>query len=157
MEYLLGDAIFVAGHHSIPMYRKAKGQSTLRGKRAYFNIRAAPMRVGVEHSIGILKGRFAGLRGLGLRLRSRRDQARAHGMVIAAVILHNLLVDAEAQPLTNDIDEMDDLAAQTQRDALPLVVRRGTQGDERRREILVEQMLAIEPEDLDDLDSWELV
>lgn len=51
------------------------------------------MRVKVEQTFGTLKSRFPALRLLGQRLRSRRNQARAHAFIVAAVVLHTLFLN----------------------------------------------------------------
>lgn len=60
----------------------------LRGRAAYFNMKAAPMHVKVEQTFGMLKSRFPALRSLGQRLRSRRDQTQAHVFIVAAVVFY---------------------------------------------------------------------
>lgn len=47
----------------------------------------------VENAIGILKGRFPALRNLNMTLRTPKDEARAHGMILAACMLHNVILN----------------------------------------------------------------
>jgi hypothetical protein len=65
---------------------------------AYFNTIAAIMRYQVEQAIGILKSRWKILRSMPLRLRTTHDQALAHGIIVACIILHNLVVNTEIKP-----------------------------------------------------------
>ena len=74
----------------------------MRGRPAYFNAVAATMRYQVEQAIGILKSRWTILRSLPLRLRTTHDQALAHGIIVACVILHNLVVNTDDEALDDD-------------------------------------------------------
>ena len=91
-EWLLADAGFTCSPNIIPMCERGRGESHLHGQMAYFNKKAAEAWVAVEHAIGVLKGRWASLRCLRLKVKSKKDEARALGIIQAACILHNLLV-----------------------------------------------------------------
>ncbi|RXK39452.1 hypothetical protein M231_03285 [Tremella mesenterica] len=158
-EYLLADSGFTASSVLVPMFKKSAGQAVLRGKTAYFNSRASVMRVGVEHSIGVLKARWTILRSMSMRLRTKRDEAMAHAIIVACTVLHNILINTD-QYYTNGNSEN-----------LPIEPYRGNvvedePGDDflgagrvrphmRRRQELVEQMLALETEEID-LDNFVL-
>ena len=46
-----------------------------------------------EQTFGLLKSRFPALRSLPHKLRTRRTQALAHSVILAACMLHNLLLN----------------------------------------------------------------
>ncbi len=159
-EYLLADSGFTTSDQMVPMFRKTAGNTIMRGRPAYFNTVAATMRYQVEQAIGILKSRWTILRSLPLRLRTTHDQALAHGIIVACVILHNLVVNTDDEPL--DDDEYTDAearhaarAGQAQLSADELRVPEHLQ----RRERLVTEMISIAMEndenfDLDDYEVW---
>ena len=157
-EYVLADSGFTSTPHAVPMFTKRRGDDRLRGRAAYFNIKAAPARVRVEQTFGVLKGRFSSLRSLGQRLKTRQDQARAHGFIIAAAICHNLFLNfhptSAAQHIPHDDDD-DDTSMEHHghgdEDVDGEDLDRGTAGQRvSRRETLINQML-----ELDD-DEWDL-
>ncbi len=159
-EYLLADSGFTASEQMVPMFRKTAGNTIMRGRPAHFNTVAATMRYQVEQAIGILKSRWTILRSLPLRFRTTHDQALAHGIIVACVILHNLVVNTDDEPL--DDDEYTDAearhaarAGQAQLSADELRVPEHLQ----RRERLVTEMISIAMEndenfDLDDYEVW---
>jgi len=87
---MLADSGFAVSDQMVPMFRKTSGSMTMRRCPAYFNTIAAIMRYQVEQAIGILKSRWKILRSMPLRLRTTHDQALAHGIIVACIILHNL-------------------------------------------------------------------
>ena len=66
-------------------------------------MKAAQARVGVEQTFGLLKSRLPALRSLFLKLHNRRTQATAYSMILAACVLHNLLLD-----ISDSVDILDD-------------------------------------------------
>jgi len=152
-QYLLGDSGFAAAHHLVPMFKKTAGNALLRGRRAYFNMRAAPMRVKVEMAFGIMKGRWRILKSMPLTLRTKRDQARAHAMIIAAAMLHNLLVNTDTRWHRSDEDEDDD--EDDGRQGINMDDYRVTE-NHRRREALVDQMVRLEGLTADEVDRMTL-
>ncbi len=106
-------------------------------------MKAAPMRVKVEQTFGILKSRFPALRSLSERLRSRRNQARAHAFVVAAVVLHNLFLSPH--PPQIDLRDMRPFTtAAEEATADPQAVIQPW------REALINEMLEL------DTDKWDL-
>jgi len=55
-----------------------------------------------KQAIGVLKSRWTILCDFALRLRTKHDQALAHGVMVACVILHNLVVSTDDEPLDDD-------------------------------------------------------
>ena len=101
----------------------------------------------------MLKARFPALRNLGHRLRTKRDQALAHSMILAAAVFHNLLLDA-SNHVENDADGDDNW----------LMIRGGDEKEDddqpmadrfERREELVEEMAELEDDEID-VDAMEL-
>ena len=68
-------------------------------------MKAAQARVGVEQTFGLLKSRFPALRSLPHKLHTRQTQALAHSVILAACVLHNLLLDI-SEPV--DLAKRDD-------------------------------------------------
>jgi hypothetical protein len=91
-EVLLADSGLTCSNHIIPMFKRRAGQEVLEPRRKWYNRLAATPRVAVEHSFGILKGRWQCLRNARLRVKTEDDEAVAHGMIQAACVLHNLLI-----------------------------------------------------------------
>lgn len=150
MEYILADSGYAASHQVVPMFKKSAGNATLRGRKAYFNTYAARMRVQVEQTFGIMKQRWQILRALPQRLKTQKDQARAHAMIVACAILHNLLVDTYVGRYDDedDAEEAEGEGEQNMGDGLRIPE------NQRRREALVDQMITINHDD--DVDGYEL-
>jgi hypothetical protein len=70
---------------------------------AEFNFCIAKSRVWNEHTIGILKGRWASLQHLRLALKSKKYMKQIIRWINACIILHNLL-----SQLGNAWDDLDD-------------------------------------------------
>ncbi|RXK41016.1 hypothetical protein M231_01647 [Tremella mesenterica] len=153
-EYLLADSGFTASSVVVPMFKKSAGQAVLRGKTVYFNSRASVMRVGVEHSIGVLKARWTILRSMSMRLRTKRDEAMAHAIIVACTILHNILINTDEYYTEENTGNLpieplrDDLPAEEVAEDDFLGAGR-LRPHMRRRHELVEQMLALETEEID--------
>jgi len=74
----------------------------MRGSPAYFNPVAVTMCYQVQQAIGILKLRWTILHSMPLRLRTTHDQALAQGVIVAGVVLHNLVINTDNEPLDDD-------------------------------------------------------
>ena len=62
------------------------------------------MRIIIEHTIGILKARFASLRSLPIRINNNKDIQEAYIWVGACVVLHNILLhDPEGAPTEAEV------------------------------------------------------
>ena len=102
-EYILADSGFTARNQVIPMFRKTRAYGgVMRGRPAFFNLRAVTMRYQVEQAIGILKSRWMILRNLPFRLRTVKDQALAHAFIVACVMLHNMVIKTDDEPLDQE-------------------------------------------------------
>ncbi len=147
-QYVLADSGFTATELCVSMFTKSARQSVLCGQAAYFDMKAAPHACQGGADIWLLKSRFPALRSLGQHLRSRRDQARTHAFIVAAVVLHNLFL--KIHPL--ELDARDMQPAQThadQGDADEVISQPG-------REALIDRMLELDGEEwhLDTLELW---
>ena len=67
------------------------GGVVLSNNKNAFNTLVAKPRVKSEHCIGILKGRFPFLRGIRLRLGSKKDMRKIINYIRGTVVLHNFL------------------------------------------------------------------
>ena len=76
MEYILGGLRMTPGWNCVTMCFQHGGCSRV-----------------FEQTFGLLKSRFPALRSLPHKLRTRRTQALAHSVILAACMLHNLLLN----------------------------------------------------------------
>ena len=155
LEYILADSGFTASECVLPMFRKPRAdRGVMRGRPAYLNLRAATMRYKVEQAIGILKSRWTILRNLPLPLRTVQDQALAHGIIVACVMLHNMVIKTDDEPL-DDEEQLSALDAKAAREGQAAInINEFIPAEnQRRREKLVTDMLSMEEEEVD-LRDW---
>jgi hypothetical protein len=91
-EYIIADAGYANTNNIITSYKMPPGESSLPQPRAFFNRVHASARVKVEHTIGLLKGRFPILRGIPIRITQDNNtilDVIRH--IEACIILHNIL------------------------------------------------------------------
>lgn len=69
-QYLLGDAAYSVSTRLIPPY---KAPHTQQSENRRFNRKLSNVRVDIEHAFGILKGRWASLAGLRIKLRIKKS------------------------------------------------------------------------------------
>jgi len=108
-----------------------------------------------RHSV--LKSRFPALRSLGQCLRSRRDQARAHAFIVAAVVLHNLflyIISFSTTPSEWTLSSADRSPRSGGGGGEGAGAEASATDVQPRREALINQMLELE--DNEDLDNLEL-
>ncbi|PLW26926.1 hypothetical protein PCASD_23851 [Puccinia coronata f. sp. avenae] len=87
-QYLLADSAYALSMTCIPAYKAPTANIPVNTK---FNYCIAKSRVWNEHTIGILKGRWASLQQLRLALNNKKDMKEIIRWISACVILHNLL------------------------------------------------------------------
>jgi hypothetical protein len=92
-EHLLGDSAFHPSSVMIPAYKTSGGSNLTHNQHCFNKILSKP-RVKSEHSIGLLKGRFPYLKNIRIVITRREDLQKINRYVKAAVILHNILIDA---------------------------------------------------------------
>jgi len=95
-QYLLGDKGMKYSSWVIGPFLRPQLTSS---DRRNFNYQLARLRVRSEHAIGVLKGRFASLRELRVRLSGPRDFDDATGWILSCCVLHNICVQMEDPPL----------------------------------------------------------
>ena len=89
-QYLLADSAYALSKTCIPSYKSPAANFPANKE---FNYCIAKSRVRNEHTIGILKGRWASLQHLRLALASKKDMKHIIRWVNCCVILHNMLSD----------------------------------------------------------------
>ncbi|EFP75138.1 uncharacterized protein PGTG_01731 [Puccinia graminis f. sp. tritici CRL 75-36-700-3] len=87
-QYLIADSAYELGLHCIPAY---KAPAAYIQENTEFNYCLARSRVRNEHTIGILKGRWASLQHLRLAIQKPSDMMEIIRWVNCCVTLHNML------------------------------------------------------------------
>ena len=94
-QYLLGDKGMKYTSWVIGPFLKPESTTS---ERRNFNFQLARLRVRSEHAIGVLKGRFASLKELRMRLNGKNDFDCATSWVLACCVLHNVCRQQEDPP-----------------------------------------------------------
>jgi len=94
-----------------------------------------------------------------LKVKSLKDEARAHGFIQAAYILHNILISTWLDVLSEE--EVEKIMQREARMRRRLYTRRQTEVDiiesHRRRERFVDEMLELEEDEVNvNVDDWTL-
>ena len=105
-EYLLADSAYTPSSTIIPAFKRPPGAG-LSEMQARFNYRLSNARVRVEHCIGLLKARFQSLRELRVRIRDAEGVKLCVDWIRCCCVLHNMLLDDEADSEWFDGDSMD--------------------------------------------------
>lgn len=92
-EFIIGDSAYALTENVIVPYKR--GIQGLPADKKAFNRHISSHRVGVENTIGLLKGRFQSLKGLRIRISIESGHAKACSWVHACVILHNILLQQD--------------------------------------------------------------
>jgi DDE superfamily endonuclease len=93
-EFAWVDSAYPCTKHTIPVHKEP---ASLHPDNAVFDRYVSHLRVRSEHCMGALKGRFQCLRGLRVHINSKSDHHNACRWITAAIILHNLVIDAEGE------------------------------------------------------------
>jgi hypothetical protein len=99
-QYLLADFAYALSMTCIPAYKAPTANIPVNTE---FNYCIAKSCIWNEHTIGILKGRWASLQQLRLALNNKKDMKEIIRWISACVILHNLLAH-----LGNAWEDLDD-------------------------------------------------
>lgn len=91
-QYLLADGGYRVMRHVIVPYDRQPGQTLPKPKETW-NYHLSHCRMAIEHTFGLLKGRFSSLKGLALQIDTKSDLVRANVWIQCCVILHNFLMD----------------------------------------------------------------
>jgi len=89
-QFLLADSAYKLTQTVIPAY---KAPAAYQASNAEFNFRLAKSRVRNEHTIGMLKSRFASLKELRLHLYKREHMVPYIKWEYRCMILHNMLAE----------------------------------------------------------------
>jgi hypothetical protein len=108
-EYIIGDSAYPKSETVVVPYKRTNGN--LSRRQSTFNTHISGYRIAVEHTIGILKGRFQSLRGLRINVNKDSGHAKVCQWIQACSVLHNILTLKD--PWTQETDyvhhEDDDL------------------------------------------------
>ncbi|KNE90635.1 hypothetical protein PSTG_15953 [Puccinia striiformis f. sp. tritici PST-78] len=110
-QYLLADSAYALSMTTIPAYKSPASNIQANGE---FNYCLAKSRVRNEHTIGILKGRWASLQQLRLCLNERKHMTEIIRWINCCIVLHNMLAH-----LGDAWDEMDESALNDVGDPAP--------------------------------------
>lgn len=104
-EYILADSAYKASRSVVPAYKENDPNSPVPfDLRRRFNKELSRMRVTIEHTIGMLKSRFASLRGLRHLVGNKRTFSLMLLHIRACVVLHNMLVGQNDDTYWDDFD-----------------------------------------------------
>ena len=139
-QYILGDSAFENTWFVVSAFKKPRGNKLPR-EQEIFNDAMSKPRVISEHTIGILKGRFPWLRQIrNVITDDPNNMKRILDYILAATILHNLLLDCKIPDEWVDTDDMSSIddpdRAQSQDDELNVAVPVGSATDERRKQLM---------------------
>ncbi|OXA48398.1 putative nuclease HARBI1 [Folsomia candida] len=99
-EYIIGDSAYPKSETVVVPYKRRQGQLT-QTQRA-FKKYISSHRIAVEHTIGLLKGRFQSLKQIRIQI-DRNGHVKCCRWIKACVVLHNILMHRD--PWTEN-DEM---------------------------------------------------
>jgi len=118
-QCLLTDSAFECSRFCIPAFKKPIG-AFLDDELEFFNTRLSKCRIVSEHCIGMLKGRFPFLKSLRFLIKDdgREGIRTICTCVEAAVILHNLLIEADDEGLTEWTDDGDNATVMDEADGM---------------------------------------
>ncbi|MBW0491738.1 hypothetical protein O181_031453 [Austropuccinia psidii MF-1] len=102
-QYLIGDSAYPLNINLIPPFKAPQANHNINKE---FNYCLAQSQVFNEHTIGILKGRWASLRGMRLQLDEIAHKRYHNQWITAWCVLHNMLMQVK--------DSWKDLALQEQ-------------------------------------------
>nr|XP_019008575.1 uncharacterized protein I206_06252 [Kwoniella pini CBS 10737]OCF47356.1 hypothetical protein I206_06252 [Kwoniella pini CBS 10737] len=91
-ENILRDSAYRPRNYCISLFKRGYGEANLAPDEEAFNIKCSSQRVAIEHTYGLMKGRWQSLRGLRIKIRDGDDECRVTCWIRACVILHNLFI-----------------------------------------------------------------
>jgi hypothetical protein len=139
-QYILGDSAFENTWFVVSAFKKPRGKKLPR-EQEIFNDALSTPRVVSEHTIGILKGRFPWLHQIrNVITDDPKDMKKILDYVLAACILHNLLLDCKIPDEWVDLDDIsaidDPDRALPDDDELDVAVPVGSGSDQRRQQLM---------------------
>ena len=108
--YLLGDSAFTPLSIMIPVYKTPPGDNRLSPWKDRFISAIAKARVRSEHYIDLLKGRFSYLKGMRIRINTKKEMIKVNRIITVSANLHNLMIFSEYDEewITYEEEEVDD-------------------------------------------------
>ena len=114
-QYLLGDAAYTNTDYLIAPYKQPLASQKDNSRFNYYH---SHIRIDIEHTFGILKGRWKSLTGLRLLLYNHRRYRFAVEWIVTCCILHNFLLQHNDEWAKSEgwwePDDVEDLADHTQ-------------------------------------------
>ncbi|KAE8228482.1 hypothetical protein CF326_g6581 [Tilletia indica] len=114
-EFLIADSAYPSSDRIVVPYKKPHSR-VLDNKK--FNKALSSVRIDIEHAFGLLKGRWASLRGLRLRVLNEEHMQGVCNWIIACCVLHNVLIsvkdgwlpqdDVEGEGYGRDAEDVED-------------------------------------------------
>ncbi len=101
-EYLIGDTGYALSSWMVVGY---KGANAELAENAAFNEWISSMRVVIEHTNGILKNRFASLKGIRTQIKSKEEIEKVNDHILACIVLYNIMNLMNDSWPEEDIDE----------------------------------------------------
>lgn len=105
-EWIWADSAYPVRRWCVPPFKKPR-DGELSREQKHFNYFLSVVRVRSEHAIGLLKGRFQSLRELRIQIGSHKLHRWAILWVRCCVIIHNLIIQFEAEATSSDSDGSD--------------------------------------------------
>ena len=137
-EFAWVDSAYPCTMHTMPVHKEPASRIP---ENAIYDRYLSHLRVRSEHTMGALKGRFQCLRGLRLKINSKKDHLGAMQWIKCTIILHNLIIDVEG-PSQADFFRNQHTSAEEAEDRGPhhegLV---GVDDGEIKRQILIEELM----------------
>lgn len=99
-EHGLGDEAFKASHRLVPPYKLS--HSAL-WENTFYNRCHSSLRVSTEHTIGVVKNRFQGLRDVQIWIKDKTSYIRACEYTFTCYVIHNILVEEEYRCTERDM------------------------------------------------------
>lgn len=131
-EYILADSAYTLSRTVIPAYKENDPNAIIPiNQRRRFSRELSKMRVGIEHTIGMLKSRFQSLRGLRNLISNRRTLSHVLFHVRACIVLHNMLMGQHDDTYWDEYN-MDQLRVEWEAEAIQqrlLIDRQSPEGD----------------------------
>ena len=149
-EYIIGDAAYQLTHRLIVPFRRSGG--LIASDKARFNTSLSKLRVRVEHTIGMLKARFAFLRCIPNTGNLSAEQLNwIYGWMGASVIIHNLLRDCNDiweptiyQESNEELEEIEESGEEDREEGYNEEDEHFNQRGQAKRQALLEEFLTRE-------------
>jgi hypothetical protein len=106
-EFILADAGYALREFVLTPYRLP---TAALPHNKLFNETQSSARVTIEHTNGVVKGRWQSLKGIRTQLKNKRELKMVCDHIVVCLILHNLLIDFRDEwENDNEMEEVDDV------------------------------------------------